>query len=57
MLRTQIMLRQEILWRSPGHKIRKMKNKELLDVLASEELKIENEMDKKYITDREKEYR
>ena len=57
MLPTQIMLRQEILWRSPGHKIRKMKNNELLEVLASEELKIDNEVDKEYITDREKEYR
>ena len=57
MLPTQVMLRQEILRRSPGTKIRKMKNKDLLALLQSEELKVSNNVDKKYIADREKEYR
>ena len=54
MLPTQVKLQQEILRRRPGHKIRKMKNKDLLEVLQSDELKIVNEVDKQYIADREK---
>ena len=48
------MLQQEVLWRSPGHKIRKMKNEDLVKLLQSDDLKIVNVVDKQFITDREK---
>ena len=53
-LPTQVMLRQEILRRSLGHLIRKMKNAVLVDLLNSEELMIDSEVYKEYIISNEK---
>ena len=49
MIPTQVMLQQEILRRSPGHRIRKMRNSDLVDLLNSEELMVGSEVDKEYL--------